>query len=63
MIGQTTDKQRLQLYIHKSHSKLDRIEGRMYSTLLVQLYNLRPNIQNLSGGLNLSRGLNMVGYT
>jgi len=30
---------------------------------LVQVHNQWPNLKNLSGGLNLSRGLNMVGST
>jgi len=31
--------------------------------LLLKLYTPWPNLKNLSGGLNLSRGLNMVGST
>ena len=29
----------------------------------LSLHQQRPNLKNLSGGLNLSRGLNMVGST
>ena len=29
----------------------------------LKLYDLWPNLKNLSGGLNLSRGLNMVDST
>ena len=31
--------------------------------LEIEIVKLWPNLKNLSGGLNLSRGLNMVGST
>ena len=45
---------------------LDFIEGTGHNCLKLECSNLCnqwPNLKNLSGGLNLSRGLNMVGST
>ena len=36
---------------------------KMISANLVQPFDQWPNLKNLSGGLNLSRGLNMVSST
>ena len=44
-------------------SSLKRNQPNLASVLYVYLSVPWPNLKNLSGGLNLSRGLNMVGST
>ena len=44
-------------------SEVSSFVGHPILTEQITIFNQWPNLKNLSGGLNLSRGLNMVGST